>query len=120
LYGVILLGVSLLAVGTLFFLIILILMAASLALGFGLLISTLSTLISIQAPKEAQGGSLGIAWSLAALAQTIGPTLAVSLFTVGVSISLDGLAFVIAAIITLMTIPLLLSMKKQENTVTES
>ncbi|MGE5637844.1 MAG: MFS transporter [Chloroflexota bacterium] len=120
LYGVILLGVSLLAVGIFPFLIILILMAASLALGFGLLISSLSTLISIQAPKEAQGGSLGIAWSLAALAQTIGPTLAVSLFTIGASISLDGLAFVMAAIITLMTIPLLLSMKKQENIVTES
>lgn len=114
LYGVILLGVSLLVVGVLPFLLLLILMSASLAIGFGLLITTLSTLISIEAPKEAQGGSLGIAWSLAALAQTIGPTLAASLFTIGVGIGLDGLAFIIAAITTLAAIPLLLSLKRQE------
>ncbi len=114
LYGVILMGTSLLVVGALPFLVLLILMSALLALGFALLITTLSTLISIRAPKEAQGGSLGIAWSLAALAQTIGPTLAASLFAVGAGIGVDGLAFIIAAITALATIPLLLSLKKQE------
>lgn len=113
-YGAILLGVSLFVVGALPNLSLLILMGAILAVGFGMLITTLSTLISLKTPKETQGGSLGIAWSLAALAQTIGPTLAASLFAIGVGTGLDGLAFVVAAILILLTIPLLLNLKKHE------
>jgi DHA1 family tetracycline resistance protein-like MFS transporter len=77
-YGIILLSAGLLALGTLPFLALLVLMGALVAVGFGILITTLSTLVSVNAPKEAQGGSLGIAQSLAALAQTVGPTLAAS------------------------------------------
>jgi DHA1 family tetracycline resistance protein-like MFS transporter len=114
LYGVILLGIGLLAIGTLPSLVLLVLFGAFLAIGFGMLITTLSTLISLKTPKEAQGGSLGIAWSLAALSQTVGPTLAVSLFALGLSSRFAGLAFVVAAMLTLFTIPLLLSLRKHD------
>jgi DHA1 family tetracycline resistance protein-like MFS transporter len=113
-YGIILLSVGLLALGTVPFLAVLVLMGALIALGFGLLITTLSTLISVNAPKEAQGGSLGIAQSLAALAQTVGPTLAASFFAFGLSAGVTGLAFIISAAITLATIPLMINFKKRE------
>jgi DHA1 family tetracycline resistance protein-like MFS transporter len=115
-YGVLLFGGGLLTLGALPFLSLLILVGALLAGGFGILITTLSTLISVKAPKEAQGGSLGIAWSLAALAQTVGPTLAASSFAVGLSLGLDGFAFLLAAVMTLSTIPLLLNLKSHEQT----
>ena len=39
--------------------------AALIAFGFGVQIVTLNTLISLNTPKDAQGGSLGIAWAMA-------------------------------------------------------
>jgi DHA1 family tetracycline resistance protein-like MFS transporter len=114
-YGVILLGAGLLALGTLPFLALLIVVGALMAMGFGILLTTLSTLISLKAPKEAQGGSLGIAWSLAALAQTVGPTVAAYSFAVGVSIGFVGFAFILAALVTLSSIPLLLKLKMHRN-----
>jgi MFS family permease len=114
-YGVILLGAGLLGLGTLPSLVPLVFFGAVLAVGFAILITTLSTLISLRTPKEAQGGSLGIAWSLAALAQTVGPTLAASLFAFGSSAGLEGLAFVVAAVLTLLTIPLLASLRKRDD-----
>jgi hypothetical protein len=44
-------------------------MGALVTFGFGILLTTLITLISINAIGEAQGGTLGIAQSVAALAQ---------------------------------------------------
>jgi DHA1 family tetracycline resistance protein-like MFS transporter len=114
LYGIILLSAGLLALGTLPFLALLVVMGALVAVGFGILITTLSTLISVNAPKEAQGGSLGIAQSLAALAQTVGPTVAASFFAFGSSIGMVGLAFIVSAGITLGTIPLIIDFKKHE------
>jgi MFS family permease len=96
------------------FLALLVLVGALVAVGFGILITTLSTLISVNAPKEAQGGSLGIAQSLAALAQTVGPTVAASFFAFGSSIGMVGLAFIVSAGITLCTIPLILDFKKHK------
>lgn len=115
LYGIILLSAGLLALGTLPFLALLVLIGALVAVGFGILITTLSTLISVNAPKEAQGGSLGIAQSLAALAQTVGPAVAVSFFALGSSIGVIGLAFIISAIITLGTIPLVINFRKHQD-----
>lgn len=114
LYGVVLLGAGLLALGTLPSLLLLVFFGALLAVGFAFLITTLSTLISLRTPEETQGGSLGLAWSLAALAQTVGPTLAASLFAFGLSAGFEGLAFVFAAVLTLLTIPLLISLRKHE------
>ena len=87
---------------------------AVISLGFGIQYTTLNTLISTNTAKEAQGGTLGIAWSLAGLAQTITPTLAAFAFAFGSSIGLPGLSFAFAAAITLLTIPLILALKKSE------
>jgi DHA1 family tetracycline resistance protein-like MFS transporter len=114
--GIILLSVGLLALGTLPFLALLVLMGALVALGFGILLTTLSTLISVNAPGEAQGGTLGIAQSFAALAQTVGPTMAASLFAFGLSIGVVGLAFIISAGLTLTTIPLIINLKARKKT----
>jgi DHA1 family tetracycline resistance protein-like MFS transporter len=112
--GIILLGVGLLALGTLLFLALLVLIGALVAFGFGILLTTLITLISVNTSVEAQGGTLGIAQSFAALAQTIGPTVAAFLFAFGTSIGLVGLAFIISAGLTLVTIPLLINIKAQK------
>jgi DHA1 family tetracycline resistance protein-like MFS transporter len=112
--GIILLGVGLLALGTLPFLALLVLIGALVAFGFGILLTTLITLISVNTTVEAQGGTLGIAQSFAALAQTIGPTVAAFLFAFGTSIGLVGLAFIISAGLTLVTIPLLINIKAQK------
>ncbi len=45
--------------------------AAVIAFGFGVEFVTLNTLISINTPKEAQGGALGVAWAIAGLAQRL-------------------------------------------------
>jgi DHA1 family tetracycline resistance protein-like MFS transporter len=113
-YGVALLGVGLLALGAVPLLVVVVVFGGVLAVGFALLITTLSTLISLKTPKESQGGSLGIAWSLAALAQTVGPTLAASLFAFGGAIGFVGLAFTVAALLTLFTIPLLVSLRRHD------
>jgi DHA1 family tetracycline resistance protein-like MFS transporter len=112
--GIILLSVGLLALGTLPFLALLVLIGALVAVGFGILLTTLSTLISVNAPVEAQGGTLGIAQSFAALAQTVGPTLAASLFAFGLSVGVVGFAFLVSAGLTLATIPLMIDFKARE------
>ncbi len=114
LYGTALLGVGLLLLGTSPLMPLIVFFGAFLAIGFAILVTTLSTLISLKTSAEAQGGSLGIAWSLAALAQTIGPALAASLFAFGQSIGYLGLAFTVAALLTLLTLPLLLGLKKED------
>jgi MFS transporter, DHA1 family, tetracycline resistance protein len=91
---------------------LLFLAAAVISFGFGVQYVTFNTLISLSAPKEAQGGTLGIAWALAGLAQTVAPVLAASAFSFGVSVGFSGLAFVISAFISATTIPLVLTFKK--------
>jgi MFS family permease len=85
---------------------------AVVSFGFGLQYVTFSTLISLSAPKRAQGGTLGIAWALAALAQTIAPVLATIAFAFGVALSFEGLSFAISGAIGFVTIPLILAFKK--------
>jgi MFS family permease len=80
--------------------------------GFGVLYITLNTLISLNAPTEAQGGTLGIAWAIAGLAQTVAPVLAASVFTFGVSAGFSGLVFIVSALIVIVTVPLVLNIKK--------
>ena len=109
--GITLLGFGLLALGTLPFLALLVLMGALVAFGFGILLTTLVTLISVNAPVEAQGGTLGIAQSFAALAQTVGPTLAASSFALGLSVGVVGFAFIVSAGLTFATIPLMIVFK---------
>ena len=86
--------------------------ASVVSFGFGIQYVTFNTLISLSTSKEAQGGTLGIAWAIAGLAQTIAPVLAASLFSFGVSLGFDGLVFVVSAIISIATVPLFLGFKK--------
>ncbi len=101
---------ALAAVGNLPFLFV---VAALISFGFGIQIVTLNTLISLNTPKDAQGGSLGVAWAIAGLAQTISPVFAATAFSFGVSVGFDGLVFVVSAAISVATIPLVLTFKKQ-------
>ena len=86
--------------------------ASVVSFGFGIQYVTFNTLISLSTSKEAQGGTLGIAWAIAGLAQTIAPVIAASVFSFGVSLGFDGLVFVASAIISMATVPLILGFKK--------
>ncbi len=88
--------------------------AAVLSFGFGIQIVTLNTLISTNTPENAQGGALGVAWAIAGLAQTAAPVLAATVFSFGVSAEFAGLVFVVSALISVSTVPLLLAFKKVE------
>jgi MFS transporter, DHA1 family, tetracycline resistance protein len=85
--------------------------AAAISFGFGILYITFNTLISLNAPTEAQGGTLGAAWAIAGLAQTIAPILTSAAFAFGSGAGFSGLVFVISALIALATVPLVLSFK---------
>jgi DHA1 family tetracycline resistance protein-like MFS transporter len=114
-YGILMLTIGLLALFLLPNVAFLFVAGAAISLGFGIQYTTLNTLISINAPKEAQGGTLGIAWSLAGLAQTITPTIAAFTFAVGTSIGFAGLSFVFSATIAILTIPFILKLKKHQD-----
>ncbi len=86
---------------------VLLLMGGLLSFGDGLMNATLNTLISLNAEAESQGSTLGVAQSLNGLAQTIAPGIATLIFTLGTSIGLNGLAFISAAIINSIALPLL-------------
>ncbi|HKM59577.1 MAG TPA: MFS transporter [Candidatus Bathyarchaeia archaeon] len=86
--------------------------AAFIAFGFGIEYVTLNTLISLNTPKEAQGGALGVAWAIAGLAQTIAPVLATAAFYLGSNLGFVGLVFIISGAISAATIPLVLIFKK--------
>ena len=82
------------------------------AFGFGNQYVIINTLISTSTPKEAQGGTLGVAWAIAGLAQTVSPVLAASAFSFGALSGFEGLVFVISAAIAVATVPLVFSFKK--------
>ncbi len=90
--------------------------AALISFGFGVQFVTINTLISLNTPKDAQGGALGVAWAIAGLAQTIAPVFATTAFTFGVSEGFNGLVFVVSALVSLATIPLVLNYKKVQTT----
>ena len=96
-------------------LVVLLVVASVFSFGFGIQLVTFNTLISLNTSQEAQGGTLGVAWAIAGLAQTVAPVLAASAFSFGVSVGFAGLAFVISAAISVATVPLVLSFKKMSN-----
>jgi DHA1 family tetracycline resistance protein-like MFS transporter len=87
-------------------------LAALIFFSFGIQYVTINTLISLSTSEEAQGGTLGVAWAVAALAQTITPVLSVSVFAFGVSAGFDGLVFAVSAVIAVATVPFVLSFRK--------
>ena len=86
--------------------------AAFIFFGFGIQYATLNTLISLNTSEQAQGGTLGVAWSAVALAQTIAPLLATSVFSYGVAYGFDGLVFIFSAILAVATVPFFVSFSK--------
>ena len=86
--------------------------SAFIAFGFGIEYVTLNTLISLNTPKEAQGGALGVAWAIAGLAQTITPVFATSAYYLGTGIGFVGLVFIISGLVSAATIPLVLIFRK--------
>jgi predicted MFS family arabinose efflux permease len=110
--GIVFLIIGLLALSLVANLAVLLIVAAVFSFGFGIQIVTLNTLISTNTPENAQGGALGVAWAIAGLAQTIAPVLAAAAFSFGVSAGFNGLAFVVSALISVATLPLILSFKK--------
>ena len=116
LLGIILLIVGLVALSIMPNFAVMLAVAAMISLGFGIQIVTLNTLISTNTPENAQGGALGVAWAIAGLAQTIAPVLAATAFSFGVSSGFEGLAFLISAVISVATIPLVLVFKKISET----
>jgi MFS family permease len=111
-YGIILSSAGFFALGIYANLLFLIVVGALIPIGSGIISATMTTLISVNTPSENQGGSLGIAWSVAAIAQTIAPTIAASLFAFGVSWGFNGLAFAASGVITLAIFPLVLLFRK--------
>ena len=85
---------------------------ALISFGFGVQYITLNTLISLSAPTEAQGGTLGVAWAIAGLAKTAAPILSAATFALGIGAGFGGLVFVVSAVIAVATVPLVLSFKK--------
>jgi multidrug resistance protein len=112
LLGIIALAAGLLGLSELASLPLLFLFAAVIAFGFGMQIVTLNTLISLNTPKDAQGGALGVAWAIAGLAQTVSPVLAAETFSYGTSVGFDGVVFVVSAAVSVVTVPLVLIFKK--------
>ncbi len=82
------------------------------SLGFGSQYVIINTLISTSTPKEAQGGTLGVAWAVAGLAQTVTPVLAASVFGFGAQAGFVGLVFVVSAAVSVATLPLIWVFKK--------
>lgn len=111
--GLVLFLFSFLVLGFTNDLFVLVAVSTVISFGLGILLASMSTLISLNAPKEAQGGSLGIAWGLASLAQTIAPIFSTELFTVGTSMGINGLAFFVSALISVLIVPLLMIFKRQ-------
>ncbi|MCW3995145.1 MAG: MFS transporter [Candidatus Bathyarchaeota archaeon] len=91
---------------------VLLIVAAIAAFGYGIQYVALNTLISINTPESAQGGALGVAWAIAGLAQALAPVLAASAFSFGVSVGFVGLVFVLSALISLATTPMIAMFKK--------
>ncbi len=112
-YGLLMLIAGFLVMGVFVNLPLFLLVTGMVALGAGLMLVTVITLISLNAPREAQGGTLGLAQALSGLAQTIAPTIAASVFVFGTSVGITGLAFIAAALIAVCIVPLILSYKKQ-------
>jgi multidrug resistance protein len=80
--------------------------------GFGIQFVTYNTLISINTSEEAQGGTLGVAWAIAGLAQSVAPVLATTVFSIGAASGFVGLVFVASSLIAVATVPLVLGFKK--------
>jgi DHA1 family tetracycline resistance protein-like MFS transporter len=91
---------------------VLLVVAAISSFGFGIQFVTYNTLISVNTSEAAQGGTLGVAWAIAGLAQSIAPVLAITIFSFGLAVGFAGLAFLVSVAVGAATVPLLLAFRK--------
>jgi MFS transporter, DHA1 family, tetracycline resistance protein len=112
LFGIAALTIGLVALAVVNSLTFLFLATALVSFGFGIQYVTFNTLISVNTPENAQGGALGVAWAIAGLAQTITPVFAAGTFSFGVSSGFAGLVFVVSALVSVATVPLIINFKR--------
>lgn len=117
LYGIEIFAVGLLVLTIAENLVLLLIVSVFIFFSVGILYVTLNTLISLSTSGETQGGTLGLAWAAAALAQTLAPVLAASAFSFGVNVGYDGLVFAVSALIAFTILPLILSLRKYRKTI---
>jgi len=77
--------------------------------GYALVAPSLNTVLSLSAGNDAQGSVMGVGQSLGSLAGVLAPALAAAMFSFGSSVGIDGLAFIVAAGVNTLGIPLLLA-----------
>jgi DHA1 family tetracycline resistance protein-like MFS transporter len=81
-------------------------------LGMGFTIASLNTLVSLRSSADQQGTAFGVTYSVSGVAQILGPAFGASTFGYGISVGIDGLPFIISAIVTIPAIILGVSLKR--------
>ncbi len=77
-------------------------------IGNGLLVTTVNTLISLSAGRGTHGSVMGAAQSFSSLSQVVAPSIAATVFGMGVSTGVVGLSLIAAGAISLLALPPLL------------
>lgn len=91
-------------------------MGGLLMFGFGLVNPSLSHLISVNADEGDQGGALGLSQSVGSLARVFAPSVAVSVFSIGIGWGVLGLALLVAAAINTIPLAMIVSRRKDLQT----
>jgi len=94
-------------------------MGGLLMFGFGLVNPSLSHLISVNANEGDQGGTLGLSQSAGSLARVFAPSLAVTVFTLGLGWGVIGTAFLAAAAINIIPLAIIISRRSGLQTAPE-
>jgi len=118
--GLVLMTVSFLGFGLVGSLPFALTMGGLLMFGFGLANPSLAHLISVNADEGDQGGTLGLNQSVGSLARVFGPSLAVTLFGMGIAWGVTGTAFLVAAAINTIPLAIVVSRRSVLRTPSES
>jgi len=94
-------------------------MGGLLMFGFGLVNPSLSHLISVNANEGDQGGTLGLSQSAGSLARVFAPSLAVTVFGIGIGWGVIGTAFLVAAAINIVPLAIIFSRRNVLQTARE-
>ena len=81
-------------------------------LGMGFTIASVNTLVSLRSSAGQQGTAFGVTYSVSGVAQILGPAFGASVFGYGISIGIEGLPFIISAVVTIPAIILGVSLKR--------
>jgi DHA1 family tetracycline resistance protein-like MFS transporter len=86
-------------------------------LGMGFSIASINTLASLRVRADRQGSALGATQAVSGVAQIIGPAFGASIFDYGVSVGLEGLPFIIAAVVAIPAIAMSMWLLKKPSAV---